>query len=135
MGRACGDDPVLGGKSLPIQPYGMVIHKSRRPELHLGPQFTESLLGVMLLNHLDDPLDSSGHFAKVNRFDFHRREPELSGILDQMIDVGGLDQGFAGNATEMQAVSTKLLFFLHEQGFRSQLSGSRSYRQTSRPPS
>jgi hypothetical protein len=52
-----------------------------------------------------------------------------------MMDVRGLDQGFAGNAAEVQAVPSQLFLFFYEQGFGPQLSGSRSYRQTARSPS
>ncbi len=91
----------------------MFIDKGRLTELYLDAQLTESLLRVMPLNDLDDGLDSPGHFAKVNRFDFHRGQPEALGIFHQMIDMSGLDQGFAGNATVVQAVPPELFFFLY----------------------
>jgi len=81
-----------------------------------SPQLAKSLFRVMVLDYPDHRLDSLGHLPEIHGFDFHRRKAEFFGRLHQVVDVGRMNQGLAGNAAEIEAIPSVLLF-LDEKGF------------------
>jgi hypothetical protein len=88
----------------------MFIPENGGPKFHFRPQIAESLLGVMLLDGLDDRLDSSGHFTEIDRPHFDWRKSKPGGVFDQVVDMSGMNQGLAWDAPVVEAVPSEFLF-------------------------
>ena len=87
----------------------------------------------MFLDDGDDILYPLGNPGKLHGWQGHVRQSISTGMFHVVVNVGRADQGLAGHAAIVQAVSAEGRLLFDEQGLGTQLRRSRCYRKPGRP--
>ncbi len=97
-------------------------------EDHLAAVGTEPFRIVVPLDVADDPGDMIGHRTQVH-LRFHRLEAAVTGAAHGVGYPGGMDQGLAGHAAVMQAVTAEGRLLLDQDHVQTQLGGTGGHHQ------